>query len=196
MMRNKRIWSMRNVLAAVGIVAVLAVALTYAGRPAAPAPAVEQGRMAPQDRAAAPRLRPEPPEGPANYLHTAGNKIVDARGNEVHLTGVNWFGLETGTFSPHGLWERNWEDMLDQIAALGYNSIRLPYSNQLFDPLSLPEGIDYKLNPDLRGLNGLQVMDKIVEGAGRRGLKIILDRHRPDVEKQTALWYNEQYGEE
>ena len=45
--------------------------------------------------------------GPPNFLHTEGSKIVDSHGNEVRLTGVNWFGMETGTFAPHGLWERN-----------------------------------------------------------------------------------------
>ena len=71
-----------------------------------------------------------------NFLSTRGNRIVDSRGNEVRITGVNWFGMETGTFAPHGLWARNWEDMLDQIASLGFNTIRLPYSNQLFEPSS------------------------------------------------------------
>lgn len=134
--------------------------------------------------------------GPPNFLHTEGGKIVDSHGNEVRLTGVNWFGMETGTFAPHGLWARNWEDMLDQIASLGYNTIRLPYSNEMFDPRSLPEGIDFRKNPDLRGLSSIEIMDKIIEGAGKRGLRVILDRHRPDKEEQSTLWYTDAYGEE
>jgi endoglucanase len=197
-MRNKRLWNVRNLMVSIGVIAILAgtgYAFTRQATPTVPA-ANQVAQQEAKPEAAPQRVRPEPPEGPPNYLRTEGNKIVDAQGKEVRLTGVNWFGMETGTFAPHGLWERNWEDMLDQIVALGYNSIRLPYSNQLFDPLSLPEGIDYALNPDLRGLNGLQIMDKIVDGAGRRGLKIFLDRHRPDIEKQTNLWYNERYDEE
>lgn len=137
-----------------------------------------------------------PRQGPPNFLSTSGSKIVDSKGNEVRLTGVNWFGMETGTFAPHGLWERNWEDMLDQIASLGYNTIRLPYSNEMFDARSLPEGIDFKKNPDLRGLSGIEIMDKIVDGAGHRGLRIILDRHRPGKEEQSKLWYTAKYSEE
>lgn len=132
-----------------------------------------------------------------NFLSTRGNKIVDSRGNEVRITGVNWFGMETGTFAPHGLWSRNWEDMLDQIASLGFNTIRLPYSNQLFEPNSkVGEGVDFKLNPDLKGLTGLEVMDRIITGAGKRGLKVILDRHRPDPKAQSKLWYTDRYPEE
>lgn len=138
----------------------------------------------------------DPRSGYSGYLHTAGADIVDSSGRVVRLTGVNWFGMETGTFAPHGLWARNWEDMLDHIAELGFNTIRLPFSNQLFDPKSQrTEGVDYKLNPDLKGLSGLAVMDKIVEGAGKRGLKVILDRHRPGIEAQSNLWYTDRYPE-
>ena len=40
-------------------------------------------------------------------LHTNGGSIVDAAGRTVTITGVNWFGFETSTFAPHGLWARN-----------------------------------------------------------------------------------------
>lgn len=137
------------------------------------------------------------PRGLANGpLRASGTKIVDAVGHEVRLTGVNWFGMETGTFAPHGLWSRNWEEMLDQIAAAGFNTIRLPFSNQLFDPASRPNGIDFAKNRDLEGLSGLELMDRIVAGAGRRGLKVILDRHRPSADAQSELWYTDRVSEE
>lgn len=131
-----------------------------------------------------------------DYLHTNGSQIVDANGNQVILTGISWFGLETESFAPHGLWARNWESILDQIVELGFNTIRLPYSNQLLDPASVPNGINYELNPDLKGLTGLEIMDKLIQGAGQRGLKVILDRHRPDSHAQSELWYTPQYSEE
>ena len=85
--------------------------------------------------------------------------------------------------------------MLDQIRDLGYNTIRVPFSNQLFDSGSVPNGIDFNQNPDLVGLNGLQILDKLVSGARARGLKIILDRHRPDANRQSELWYTSAYPE-
>jgi endoglucanase len=136
------------------------------------------------------------PAGKANFLSTQGSKIVDSSGSEVALTGLNWFGMETGTFAPHGLWSRNWEEMLDQVKEMGFNTIRLPYSNQLFDPGSkVGEGVDFGLNPDLKGLTPLQLMDKIVVGAGERGLKVLLDQHRPDSNAQSKLWYTDKYDE-
>src|SRR5579871_2289707 len=85
---------------------------------------------------------------PQGFLSTDHSELVDnSTGCVVHITGVNWFGFETSTFAPHGLWTRNWKDMLAQIKQSGFNTIRLPYSNQLFDPSSKPMGIDYTKNP-------------------------------------------------
>src|ERR687888_2153028 len=123
-------------------------------------------------------------DGP--YLHTDGAILRDAQGHAVRLSGLNWFGLETCAFAPDGLGVRSWWDLLDQVRALGFNTIRLPFSDQLLDPTSYPRSINYALNPDLRGLSGLQVMDRIVQGAGQRGLRIILDRHRPGCAAQSS----------
>src|SRR5689334_13095394 len=39
------------------------------------------------------------------FLSTFHSELVDASsGCQVSLTGVNWFGFETSTFAPHGLW--------------------------------------------------------------------------------------------
>lgn len=134
--------------------------------------------------------------GAQNYLHTSGAKILDSQGNVVRLTGLNWFGLETSTFCPHGLGNRSMGSVLDQIKGLGYNCLRVPYCNQLFDAGSTPNGIDFGQNPDLQGLTGIQLLDKMVAGARARGLKIILDRHRPDSGGQSALWYTNAYSEQ
>jgi endoglucanase len=125
------------------------------------------------------------------FLKAVHSELVDASGCQVQLTGVNWFGFETSTFAPHGLWARNWQDMLKQIARTGFNTIRLPFTNQLFDPASKPNGINYQLNPDLKGLQGLALMDRIVQGARNVGLKIILDRHDPTADQRPALWYTD-----
>lgn len=140
---------------------------------------------------------PTRPDGStANYLHTCGNRLCDSKGREVRITGINWFGAETDTFVPHGLWSRHWESILDQIANLGYNTIRLPYSNEMLRPGIEPRGIDYNINPDLQGLTSLQVMDKIIAGARERGIKVILDRHRPTSAGQSPLWYTDEVSEE
>ncbi len=130
--------------------------------------------------------------GAPGYLSTSGSQILDSAGNPVRLTGLSWFGLETPNYTVHGLWSRSLASMLDQVKALGYNTLRLPYSNQLFEPSSVPNGVDYARNPDLVGLSGLEIMDRIVAGARARGLRIILDRHRISADHQSELWYDAQ----
>jgi len=129
----------------------------------------------------------------AGYWHTSGSQILDSNNQPVHIAGVNWFGFETANYVVHGLWARNYQDMLNQIAGLGYNVIRLPFSDELFDASSTPNGIAYNLNPDLQGLTGPQLMDKITAYGSSIGLRFILDQHRPDSGSQSALWYTAQY---
>jgi endoglucanase len=130
------------------------------------------------------------------FWRTNGRQIVDANGQPVRMTGINWFGMETNTFSPHGLWARNWRDMLDQIRSLGYNTLRLPFCTQALDPGNIPSGIDFNRNPDLAGLSPIQLMDRIVDYSGQIGLRIFLDRHRPDSGGQSAVWFTSQYSEQ
>jgi endoglucanase len=113
----------------------------------------------------------------------------------VRLTGVNWSGMETSGFAPLGLGARNVDDMLNQIVAAGFNTVRLPYSNQLLDATTRPGNINFGLNPTLKGLNGLGVLDYVVNGASRRGLRVILDRHRPSADWQADLWYTDKVSE-
>ncbi|MGD0615284.1 MAG: cellulase family glycosylhydrolase, partial [Verrucomicrobiota bacterium] len=135
--------------------------------------------------------------GPApGYYHTSGNQILDSNNQPVKFSGVAWFGLETANYSPHGLWTRGYKSMMNQMKSLGFNVIRLPYCNQAFDPGSAPNSIDYSQNPDLQGLTPIQIMDTVVAYAGQIGLRIFLDRHRPDSGSQSALWYTSQYSEQ
>ena len=134
----------------------------------------------------------------AGYFRTAGNQIVDAVGNVVRIAGVNWFGMESHTFAPHGLWARGYREMMDQMKLLGFNTIRLPYSNQLFDAGSAPNSIDFNKNPDLQGLTGLQIVDKIVAYAGQIGLRVFFDHHRSGAgagAEGSGLWHTPQYPE-
>jgi len=134
----------------------------------------------------------------SGYFHTSGNQILDANNQVVKIAGVNWFGFETSNFAPHGLWARSYQSMMDQMKQTGFNTIRLPFSDQLFDAGSTPNGIDFSKNPDLQGLTGLQIMDKIVDYAGKIGLRILLDHHRSDAgnsANESGLWYTSAYPE-
>jgi len=134
----------------------------------------------------------------SGYFHTQGNQIVDENGQNVRIAGVNWFGLETPDFAPHGLWTRGYKSMMDQMKATGFNTIRLPYSDQLFEAASKPTNINYAQNPDLQGLAGIQLIDKIVDYAGQIGLRILLDHHRSaagNSANESGMWFTSAYPE-
>jgi endoglucanase len=143
-------------------------------------------------RRSAPPPRPHVAVVDDGYLRGVGGKLVDSRGRPVKLVGVSWFGFETGSCALHGLAVRNLQDMLDQMRGVGFNVLRIPFSNQfLDDPMCTPSGIDYNLNPELEGLQGLALLDQIVNEAGRHGLKVILDRHSPTTGVRGDLWYTQ-----
>jgi endoglucanase len=129
-------------------------------------------------------------------LSTRGAKIVDAKGKVVRLFGVNWFGMETEIHAPHGLWKRDYKEMLAQLKSLGYNLIRLPYSVQALGSTTV-SGIDFNIgsNKELEGKTPLELMDLIVAEAERQGILIILDSHRLNDERIPELWYGDGFSE-
>ena len=134
----------------------------------------------------------------ASHLHTSGRLILDVHGHVARIAGINWFGLETPTFAPHGLGVRGFKDMMCQMKQLGFNTIRLPFCSELFDAASRPNGIDFTRNPDLMGRDGLGIIDKIVEHAENLGLRIILDHHRSEAgfgPNENGLWFTDKYPE-
>jgi endoglucanase len=129
-------------------------------------------------------------------LSTKGSQIVDSQGKTVLLRGVNWFGMETDLHAPHGLWKRDYKDMLAQIRKLKYNVIRLPYSVQALRSSNI-SGVDFGIgsNKDLQNKTPLQVMDIIVQEAANQGLLILLDSHRLSDARIPELWYGDGYTE-
>ncbi|MBI3887517.1 glycoside hydrolase family 5 protein [Candidatus Microgenomates bacterium] len=129
----------------------------------------------------------------AGAFGTANGQIYN-NGNLIKLRGLNWFGFETDTHVVHGLWARGYKDVITQMKGLGFNAVRLP-----FCPVSVSgtavSAIDYSKNPDLQGLNSIQVLDKIVGEFNNQNIYVLLDSHRPDCYAQSDLWYTASYSE-
>lgn len=130
-------------------------------------------------------------------LSTQGAKIVDSRGNQVLLRGVNWFGLETELHCPCGLWARGYKDLIGQIRDLGFNIIRLPYSVNALKSSNV-SSINFSLgsNGDLIGKTPLEIMDLVIQEAERKGLMILLDSHRLNDSRIPEVWYGDGFTEE
>ncbi|HML95247.1 MAG TPA: cellulase family glycosylhydrolase [Thermodesulfobacteriota bacterium] len=121
--------------------------------------------------------------------------VYDEEGERVNLYGVNWFGFETGDHVVHGLWARNWKDMIAQIKGLGFTAVRVPFCPATLDNTGV-SSINYALNPDLPGLGSLDILDRVLAELDRRGLYILLDFHNYDCGSINELWYWSGYSEE
>lgn len=131
------------------------------------------------------------------WLRAQGTQIVDARGNPVHLAALNWYGAESPDFVVGGLDYRPYQQILQTVSDLGYNTIRLPFSNQLVEQNPIVTA-HLSANPQLRGLHALDIVDTIVNYAGALGLSVILDDHRSDAgwsSEESGLWYTPQYSD-
>jgi endoglucanase len=150
--------------------------------------------------AAVPSVQPGLGEG---YWHTQGKQVLDADGHPVRIAGINWYGFETVRQVPGGLDVQDYRAILQTIRNSGYNTVRLPISNQMVETPGIPIAIRFTnptgpINTDLKNLNSLQILDRIVAAADKIGLKIILDNHRSeagDGPENTGLWFTPNYPE-
>lgn len=131
---------------------------------------------------------------PAQAYSVVNGQIRDTNGQAVELRGINWFGFETETLAAHGLWKRNWKELIAQIKTLNFNAVRLPICPSTLRGAAV-SGVDGALNPDLVGLNSLQLLDAFIKEFDRQGIYVLLDHHRPDCQAQSQLWYTDFYSE-
>ncbi len=116
-----------------------------------------------------------------DWLSVKGNKIVDKNGKEVWLTGVNWFGYNTGTNVFDGLWAADLNTSITAIADRGFNLLRIPISTELvnnWEDGNIPDAnFNNATNHYLVGMNSLEIFDYVVGQCRANGIKIMIDFH-------------------
>jgi endoglucanase len=138
---------------------------------------------------------------PALPLQVSGRWIVDAKGKRFKLAAVNWYGAEEEDFVVAGLDKMPLATIAREIRTLGFNAVRLPWSNQMFesDP---PIGASLlSANPSLKGKTALGVLDAVIDALAFEGIVVILDDHTSDANwccsntDGDGLWYTPKYPE-
>ncbi len=133
-----------------------------------------------------------------DWLHTDGNKILDENGTEVWITGINWFGYNAGTNIFDGVWSCNMREAIAAIADHGFNLLRIPISAEL--ALDWKNGVyptanfNQATNPELVGLNSLEIFDLAVKSCKANGIKVMLDIHSAETDSMghmKNLWYTD-----
>lgn len=133
-----------------------------------------------------------------DWLHTDGNRILDKNGKQVWLTGVNWFGYNTGTNTFDGLWNSQMRGTIKAIADHGFNLIRVPISAELLNQWSRGEypkaNYNNASNPELNDMNSLQIFDYFLKLAEENGMKVMPDIHCAETNAMghnVNLWYTD-----
>ena len=147
-----------------------------------------------------------------DWLHAKGSRLYDMNGNEVWLTGANWFGFNCTECVPHYLWSGDIDDMVKDIADHGVNVLRLPVSTELLynwmigdpDPIgsvnpnddpAYPFNIDL-INPDGSIANSQQTFDVLLAKCKKYGVKCFIDIHSPESNNSGhnyGLWYGKSF---
>ncbi len=132
-----------------------------------------------------------------DWLFAKGNKIVDAQGDEVWITGLNWFGYNTGTNTFDGLWSVNLQTTVSAVANHGFNLIRVPISVALLQQWSkgtYPKAnVNLWVNPTLQDKTSLQIFDVFLAACEQNGVKVMLDIHSAQTDPMghmKPLWYD------
>ncbi|RKT03103.1 aryl-phospho-beta-D-glucosidase BglC (GH1 family) [Streptomyces sp. 3211.6] len=192
------------------LVRVLSIVLLLAGGVVLPgaAPALAAAPAAPATAPAASDPAPWTPP-----LSTRGRYIVDAQGNRFRLRSGNWDGAQgswngSGNIAdpanhhagqdshgiPLGLDRVPLPALLADFRALGLNSVRLPFSNEMLHTTAPVPDAAVAANSALRGRTPLQVYDAVVSALTDAGFAVILNNHTGTTRWCCGLDGNERWN--
>lgn len=134
-------------------------------------------------------------------LHTQGAQIVDRLGRPVQINAVSWYGAESTDYVVGGLQAQPLVQIVDQIRQMGFNAVRLQWSNQLVESDPVVPSYAISANRQFEGWHAMQVFDQVVYALTGQGIMVILDNHNSNAEwccggdDGNMLWYNAEYPE-
>ena len=146
-------------------------------------------------------------------LRTAGRRILDANDRRIKLGSVTWNGASGAELVPMGLDIRHRREIATTIRRMGFNTVRLPYSNEIVienpvvDPVHLSANLDLldgynatdALSYELFGPRALDVFKACVEAMTDAGIAVIINNHNTNARWRggwnfcDASWKNDHF---
>ena len=136
---------------------------------------------------------------PVLPLHTSGASIVDSNGSRVRLNAFSWYGAESSDYVVAGLEIAPLQTIVNEIKGLGFNAVRLLWSNQMYESNPVVQNYALTANPGMEGENALTIFDQVINALTSAGIMVILDNHNSNAiwccstTDGNTLWYNSQY---
>lgn len=133
-------------------------------------------------------------------LQTEGRHVVDALGKRFKLASVNWYGASDENYIPGGLDIGHRSEIARTIWRIGFNSVRLPYSDEVVLKNPWIPGRLLAANKDLVGKRVLDILEAVVNSLTDAGLGVVFNNH---ITQSTwccganpcdAAWYNDYLG--
>jgi|GEM_PF-2370647 len=161
--------------------------------------AVRASSLSPLPAPGASAAASAPDAGIAFPLHTSGASIVDTAGKAVKLKLVNWYGAESPDYIVGGLKYQPVTTIINEIVAMGFNGVRLPWSNQMWQSNPVVSASVLTANPQFRGEHARTIFEQVVRDLASAGLMVVLDDHNSNAEwccsstDGNTLWYNSAY---
>ena len=131
-------------------------------------------------------------EAMAGSWSTSGTNILNPAGGNFTISGINWYGFETTGYVAHGLYAQDYPYILNEIKTYGYNTIRIPFSNQMWETDPVPAPNTISACSECKGKHARDILALIVNYAASLGLHVILDNHRSEAgnsAEKNGLWY-------
>jgi len=138
---------------------------------------------------------------PALPLQASSRWILDANGKRLKLVAVSWYGTDSPDYVVAGLDHVRLDDLAAEIRALGFDAVRLPWSNEMFESDPPVAAARLAANPALQGKRALDVLDAVIAALAHQGLVVILDNHVSTADwccsdsDGQGLWYTPAYPE-
>lgn len=124
-------------------------------------------------------------------LATLGSDIVDAEKRIFHMKGVNWWGANGSQYPydeshskginthamPFGIHVQQIDTIVAAIKKAGFNTLRLPFSNQLIHDTTKAKKEWIGPNFFLLGKTPLEVLDEVIARFSDAGICILLNNH-------------------
>jgi aryl-phospho-beta-D-glucosidase BglC (GH1 family) len=110
------------------------------------------------------------------------NKNIIYQNQDIVIKGMNWFGLETTNYDLGGLEHHNISYYLDKLSSLGFNSLRIPFSEDCI--YFYPD----KCISKQTNLTVIQTLDQLFDESFFYNISIVLDLHRLRTEYTSPFW--------
>jgi endoglucanase len=133
-------------------------------------------------------------------LRTRGRYVVDVDGKRFKLASVNWYGASDELFIPGGLDIQHCSSIAETIQRMGFNSVRLPYADEMVQSNPLISSELLAANPYLVGARALDVYEAVVNSLTGAGLAVIVNNHITQatwccgINPCNAAWTNSYLG--